>query len=73
MYGAVGVSLAMASGKSATAPGTNVPSQNTPRRIVLGEEEISDVSHPLDREQISVGYASRRRAMKLVGAYRPLR
>ena len=46
VFGAAGVSLAMAGGASATAPTTNVPSQDTPMRpvITLGEEEISDVS-----------------------------
>jgi len=42
--GAAGVSLTMAGGASATAPTTNVPSQNTAPGIVLADEEISDVS-----------------------------
>ncbi len=42
--GAAGVSLAMASGASASLPPTNIPSQGTGLRIILGEEEISDVS-----------------------------
>ena len=44
VLGAAGVSLAMGGGASATAPTTNAPSQDNARRIVLGEEEISDVS-----------------------------
>ena len=44
VLGAAGVSLAMGGGASATAPATNVPSQDNARRIVLGEEEVSDVS-----------------------------
>src|SRR5262245_6968058 len=46
VFGAAGVSLAMAGGASATAPTTNVPSQDSvPRPLfALGEEEISDVS-----------------------------
>ena len=44
VLGAAGVSLTMAGGASATAPATNVPSQNTAPGIVLAEEEISDVS-----------------------------
>src|SRR5271155_1700734 len=47
-------SLAMAGGASATAPTTSVPLQDNERRIVLGEEEISDVSlatfHVFDKE-----------------------
>ena len=41
--GAAGVSLAMTGAASATAPATNVPSDNA-RRLILTEEEISDVS-----------------------------
>ncbi len=44
VLGAAGVSLTMAGGASASALATNVPSQNTTPRIVLAEEEISDVS-----------------------------
>jgi hypothetical protein len=46
VLGAAGVSLAIAGGASATAPTTNVPSQDTGSRtvITLGEEEISDVN-----------------------------
>ena len=55
--GAAGVSLAMTGGASATAPTTNVPSQDNARRIFLGEEEISDVSlatfHVFDKENES--------------------
>jgi hypothetical protein len=54
VLGAAGVSWAMAGGASATAPTTNVPSQDNARRIVLGEEEVSDVSlatfHVFDKE-----------------------
>ncbi len=42
--GAAGVSLTMAGGASATAPTTNVPSQDTASGIILADEEISDVS-----------------------------
>ncbi len=42
--GAAGVSLAMTGAASATAPATNVPSQDNARRLILAEEEISDVS-----------------------------
>jgi len=42
--GAAGVSLAMTGGASATAPTTNAPSLDNARRLILGEEEISDVS-----------------------------
>jgi hypothetical protein len=42
--GAAGVSLAMTGAASASAPATNVPSQDNARRLVLTEEEISDVS-----------------------------
>lgn len=40
--GAAGVSLAMTGAASATAPATNVP--DNARRLILTEEEISDVS-----------------------------
>jgi hypothetical protein len=42
--GAAGVSLAMTGAASATAPTTHVPSQDNARRLILTEEEISDVS-----------------------------
>ena len=42
--GAAGVSLAMTGGASATAPTTHVPEQDNARRLILTEEEISDVS-----------------------------
>src|SRR4029077_19667666 len=42
--GAAGVSLAMTGAASATAPATNIPSQDNARRLILTEEEISDVS-----------------------------
>jgi hypothetical protein len=42
--GAAGVSLAMTGGASATAPATDIPSQDNARRLILTEEEISDVS-----------------------------
>src|SRR5580692_7850021 len=42
--GAAGVSLAMTGAASATAPATNEPSQDNARRLILTEEEISDVS-----------------------------
>ena len=58
VFGAAGVSLAMAGGASATAPTANVPSQDTAPRpvITLGEEEISDVSlatfYVFDKENV---------------------
>lgn len=62
VFGAAGVSLAMAGGgASATAPTANVPSQDTAPRpvIILGEEEISDVSlatfYVLDKENVLLG------------------
>src|ERR1700722_13000835 len=42
--GAAGVSLAMTGAASASAPATHVPSQDNARRVMLTEEEISDVS-----------------------------
>jgi hypothetical protein len=42
--GAAGASLAMTGGASATAPTTDVSSQDNARRLILAEEEISDVS-----------------------------
>jgi hypothetical protein len=42
--GAAGVSLAMTGAASAAAPATNVPSPDNARRLILTEEEISDVS-----------------------------
>ena len=57
-FGAAGVSLAMTGAASATAPTTNVPSQENTRQFILGEEEISDVSlatfHVFDRETPSL-------------------
>src|SRR6202030_4753962 len=54
VWGAAGVSLAMTGAASASAPATNVPSQDNARRLILTEEEISDVSlatfHVFDRE-----------------------
>ncbi len=48
VLGAAGITLALASGASATAPAANAPSQDSGPRITppitLGEEEISDVS-----------------------------
>jgi hypothetical protein len=44
VLGAAGFSFAMGGGASATAPTTDTPSQDNARRIVLREEEISDVS-----------------------------
>ncbi len=44
VWGAAGVSLAMTGAASATAPATDVPSQDNARRLILTEEEISDVS-----------------------------
>ena len=46
IFGAAGMSLAMAGGTSATAPTVNVPSQDKARPpvITFSEEEISDVS-----------------------------
>ena len=57
VLGAAGVSLTMAGGASATAPTTNLPSQDTTPGIVLAEEEISEVSlatfYVFDRESES--------------------
>jgi hypothetical protein len=45
VWGAAGMSLAMAGGASAaTVPGETASSQRTPPVITLGEEELSDVS-----------------------------
>src|ERR1700676_2403995 len=44
VWGAAGVSLAMTGAASASAPATNIPSQDNARRLILTEEEISDVS-----------------------------
>jgi hypothetical protein len=62
VLGAAGVSLAMAGGASAAvAPTTNGPTQDTapPPVLVLGEEEISDISlatfYVFDRENASLG------------------
>src|SRR5580700_6840010 len=44
VWGAAGVSLAMTGAASASAPATNIPSQDNTRRLILTEEEISDVS-----------------------------
>lgn len=56
--GAAGVSLAMTGAASATAPATNVPTQDNARRLILTEEEISDVSlatfQVFDRENPSL-------------------
>jgi hypothetical protein len=63
VFGAAGVSLAMAGGASATAPTANLPSQDTvPRSLItLGEEEISDVSlatfYVFDKEDVRIPQA----------------
>jgi hypothetical protein len=44
VVGAAGASLAMASGASATVAIADLSSQDTGPRMILGEEEISDVS-----------------------------
>src|SRR3984957_205909 len=44
VWGAAGVSLAMTGAASASAPATDLPSQDNARRLILTEEEISDVS-----------------------------
>ena len=44
VWAAAGVSLAMMGGASANAPATDVPSQDTGKRILLAEEEVFDVS-----------------------------
>jgi hypothetical protein len=60
VVGAAGVSLAVASGASATAP-ADLPSLDTDQRpvVFLGEEEISDVSlatfYVFDKEYIQSG------------------
>jgi hypothetical protein len=61
--GAAGVSLAMTGAASATAPATNVSSQDNARRFILAEEEISDVSlvtfQVFDRENPRLGQGIR--------------
>ncbi len=61
--GAAGVSLAMTGAASATAPATDVPSQDNARRFILTEEEISDVSlatfQVFDRENPSLSQGIR--------------
>ena len=61
--GAAGVSLAVTGAASATAPTTNVPSQDNARRLILTEEEISDVSlatfQVFDRENPPLGQGIR--------------
>jgi hypothetical protein len=44
VWAAAGVSLAMTGGASATAPATDLPSQDYGKRILLAEEEVFDVS-----------------------------
>ena len=44
VWAAAGVSLAMMGGASANAPATDVPSQDTGKKILLAEEEVFDVS-----------------------------
>jgi hypothetical protein len=44
VVGAAGVSLAMAGGASATMPAANIVGQDAGPQVILGEEEISDVS-----------------------------
>jgi hypothetical protein len=52
-----GVSLAMTGGASATMPVANAPNHDTGTQIILGEEEISDVSlatfYVFDKENAS--------------------
>jgi hypothetical protein len=61
VFGVAGVSLAVAGGASATAPTANGPLEDTAPRplIILGEEEISDVSlatfYVFDKEDIQLG------------------
>jgi len=62
VFGAAGVSLAVAGGASATAPTTSGPLQQDPAPhpvITLGEEELSDVSlgtfYVFDKEDIELG------------------
>ena len=44
VWATAGVSLAMMGGASANAPATDVPSQDSGKRILLAEEEVFDVS-----------------------------
>jgi hypothetical protein len=44
VWAAAGVSLAMTGGASANAPATDMPSQDSGKRILLAEEEVFDVS-----------------------------
>src|SRR6516165_5772320 len=55
VWGAAGLSLAMAGSASANAPAVDGPSPDSAKRIVLSEEEIADVSlgtfYVFDRER----------------------
>ena len=55
VWGAAGLSLAMAGSASANAPAVNGPSPDSGKRIVLSEEEIADVNlgtfYVFDRER----------------------
>jgi hypothetical protein len=44
VWAAAGVSLAMAGGAAANAPATDIPPQDSGKRILLAEEEVFDVS-----------------------------
>ena len=44
VWAAAGVSLAMMGGASANAPATDMPSQDSGKRLLLAEEEVFDVS-----------------------------
>ena len=44
VWAAAGVSLAMMGGASANAPATDMPSEDSGKRILLAEEEVFDVS-----------------------------
>ena len=44
LWAAAGVSLAMAGGASANAPATDMPSEDSGKRILLAEEEVFDVT-----------------------------
>ena len=44
VWAAAGVSLAITGGASANAPATDMPSQDSGKRLLLAEEEVFDVS-----------------------------
>jgi hypothetical protein len=55
VWAAAGVSLAMMGGASANAPATDMPSEDSGKRVLLAEEEVFDVNlgtfHVFDKER----------------------